>query len=608
MRRFIYGFIMYFIFSGVIFAVNTELWETKEFSKCKFTNVMLDESGAIHVAPEIREVWKNPELYIWSILGVGSNIYIGTGGSGKIYKIPGSGTKAEVLLDTKQAGIFSLAEYKGKIYAGTSPDGIIYLIDKDGKSRIFAETGEKYIWKIIIVDNTLYVATGTEGRIVKIAQDGKIDTFYTTSEMNITFLDWFNGNFYAGTGENGYVFKIDKSGKGICIFDASEKEIKTIIPSDTLLLVAATGDSAGSIYSITRDNRVEKIWSVKSLIRGFEITEGEIFASAGNRVYKIRDDGSFAIIAEMPTNISCTKGKFVCTSEVGKLYRISGNFAPEGIVESDAFDTYGISEWGRLEYDGAGEPEFFTRSGNVEATDLNDKAVKAWSDWSSIAGTGNVKSPNARFIQWKAVLKGTDRLENVRLAYLPQNQRPEIASIAVTKRLNRDSIRRIIWSVRDPNNDSLIFTLYFKLVDEINWSLLKGSLKDSSYEVDPTVFPDGKYEFKVISSDELSNPEEMALSSERVSLVELIDNTAPEIKDINISGCELRFSAVDEFNYIKSCDYAIDGGEWRMIFPVDGLFDSRGEKFLVDIKGAHRVVMRVSDYFGNTALKSELVK
>lgn len=619
----ILGILICLLYSSILMAVNTELWETKEFSKCKLNSIMTDENKDASVAPEIKEVWKNPELYIWSMLEIGNTIYIGTGGNGKIYKMPGSGGyvdsgKAEVWLDTKQAGIFSLAEDKGKIYAGTSPDGIIYVIDKNGKSKVLAETKEKYIWKIIVEDNTLYVATGTEGRILKITQDGKIDTFYNTSEMNVTFLGWFGGSFYAGTGENGYVFKIDKSGKGVCIFDAGEKEIKSIIHTDTLLLVAATGDSAGTVYSVAKDNRIEKIWSISGAIRGFEILNKEMIVSAGKRLYKIKMDGSFTLVAEMPANISCMKGKFICTSEVGKLYRISDALASEGTVESDAFDTDGISEWGTIEFEADGEPLLFTRSGNIEATDLTDKAGKTWSDWSSVIclrQTGKITSPNARFIQWKAVLRGKNaKLKNVKLAYLPQNRKPELVSITVTKKSGsimgegKDNMRKVVWSANDPNKDSLMFDLYFKLTDEKDWSLVKKELRDSSYNVDPTAFPDGKYEFKVVCSDAPSNPKAKALKSEKISLPELVDNTAPEIKNINVSGNKLSFSAVDELSYIKSCEYAVDGGEWNTLFPQDGLFDSREENFNVEIGNAHKVVIRVSDFFDNTALKNKLIK
>jgi len=44
---------------------------------------------------------------------------------------------------------------------------------------------------------------------------------------------------------------------------------------------------------------------------------------------------------------------------------------------------------------------------------------------------GSVQSPNARFIQWKAELRGASILDDVTLAYIPQNMPPCVKSINV---------------------------------------------------------------------------------------------------------------------------------------------------------------------------------
>ena len=71
-----------------------------------------------------------------------------------------------------------------------------------------------------------------------------------------------------------------------------------------------------------------------------------------------------------------------------------------------------------------------TRSGNSARPD------KTWSDWSeplTDAQDSLIRSPNARYIQWRASLEGPGAaIENVSLAYLPQNNPPVIRSISVT--------------------------------------------------------------------------------------------------------------------------------------------------------------------------------
>ncbi|MDD2891234.1 MAG: hypothetical protein PHE49_11455, partial [bacterium] len=549
-----------------------------------------------------------PELYIWSIIKSGNTIYVGTGGKGKVYKINTSNKSGSELslLDTTQAGVFSLVENRGIIYAGTSPDGIIYQTDKTGKSKIFAQTKEKYIWKMVFDNNgNFYASTGVTGNILKISGSGKIDTFYVTPEKNVTFLNYVNNYFYAGTGENGYLFKVDKQGKGVCILDANEKEIKEVISLDTLLFVAATEDSAGAVYCIYKDNKVERLWSVSAPIRGLEwiAKDKSMLVAAGKRLYKIKLDGTAIVLNEFPANISCIKDNFVCTSEMGKLYSVSDNFAEEGSIESETYDTDGISEWGKLDFSADKQVKFFTRSGNLNNPD------KTYSEWEAVGEEDKINSPNARFIQWKAELRNDNtKLTSVKIAYLPQNRKPKILSLKVTPKIGRDNIRKIVWSTKDENNDSLMFEVYFKLTGEQKWSLLKAELRDTFYSIDPLVFPDGKYEFKMICSDILSNPKTKELKNEKISLPELIDNTAPEIRNIRMEGNNLVFSAVDELNYIKSCEYTIDGGDWTVLFPVDKIFDSKEEAFSVDIGTARKVVIRTKDSFDNTGLKSKVLR
>src|SRR5205823_1556188 len=75
---------------------------------------------------------------------------------------------------------------------------------------------------------------------------------------------------------------------------------------------------------------------------------------------------------------------------------------------------------------------FRTRSGNSAKPDLT------WSEWSAPVSNpagSPIRSPNARYIQWKAELTGangaTPILNSVTLAYLPQNSPPVVKSINV---------------------------------------------------------------------------------------------------------------------------------------------------------------------------------
>jgi hypothetical protein len=274
-------------------------------------------------------------------------------------------------------------------------------------------------------------------------------------------------------------------------------------------------------------------------------------------------------------------------------------------MESKAYDTKGVSEWGRIEYEG--NAELSTRSGNTEEPD------ETWNDWSPVANSGKIQNSSARFIQWKAVLTDKNNsLKNVRLAFLPQNHKPEIGNVELKGSKaptagRREGFKDIKWQADDIDEDSLVFNLYFKLSEEKGWTLLKGALRDTSYNIDPSVFPDGRYEFKVEVSDSLTNSIESYLKNESISEPCIIDNTGSDI-NIEVTGDRAKVTVTDRFNYIKSCEYTLDGGSWTNTFPVDRIFDSKEEEFSISIGKARKIVLRASDSSGNISLQSKLIK
>lgn len=109
----------------------------------------------------------------------------------------------------------------------------------------------------------------------------------------------------------------------------------------------------------------------------------------------------------------------------------------EGSYESPVRDAKLVASWGRIWWRGTGPIELQTRSGNSERPDTT------WSDWSvnyTDAKGSQITSPKARFIQWRAVLRGggarrnEPQLDDVSVAYLPRNVAPEVLAISVLPR------------------------------------------------------------------------------------------------------------------------------------------------------------------------------
>ena len=70
----------------------------------------------------------------------------------------------------------------GGLYVGTSPDGKIYKVDRNGTATTFFDPDDKYIWALAVDGRgNVYAGTGDKGVIYKIAPDGKGTPFYRRS-------------------------------------------------------------------------------------------------------------------------------------------------------------------------------------------------------------------------------------------------------------------------------------------------------------------------------------------------------------------------------------------------------------------------------------------
>ena len=75
---------------------------------------------------------------------------------------------------------------------------------------------------------------------------------------------------------------------------------------------------------------------------------------------------------------------------------------------------------------------------------------------------------------------------------------------------------------------------------------------------------------------------------------------------------ELQFRARVSTGRIATAEYSIDGGEWHLIFPVDGVADSAQEDYRIVTPelsiGEHLIGIRASDGDGNTGTSKLVVK
>ncbi len=455
--------------------------------------VSIDQNGTITLAPKLTEVFKTEQSYIWSSATDGAgNVYLGTGGDGKIFKVDASG-KGALLTDLTEMNVTSIALGKsGEIFAGTSPDGKVYRIDAGGKADVYFAPKEKYIWSLALLsDGSLAVGTGDGGKIYRVKTANatpESSLLFDTSEMHIISLATDKlGNLYAGTDSSGIVMRFGTDGKPFGLLDSPQREIHELaIGPDGSVYVLALGDSASApkpadaaaapattpenktvsadkpnpavpetpaksrydltgaktaVYRILPDGGTDIIWS-STAVTGFSLyayqnASGVLLGTSDKgRIYNIGNDGRETLVlqtdaSQISTIRAVGQSLIATSSNQGSLYRFGPDTVAEGTYESSVLDAKATATWGRIWWRSNGNVSIQTRAGNTE------KADETWSAWSpGLADQkgAQIASPKARYIQWRAVLKNSTSsaaLNEVNLAFIARNIAPEILSIQV---------------------------------------------------------------------------------------------------------------------------------------------------------------------------------
>lgn len=657
-RHLVRIFILTLLVSISCFAVETSIWEQtsyEDFHKDTPKNISIASKGDIQLAPKLDQFSKLQTEYIWDITeDSNGNIYAGTGNEGKIYKIQPDGTSS-LFYDSPEVGILSLTvDADNNLYAGTSPDGLVYKINSEGIPTKQISLEEKYVWDLTFDSwGNLYAATGTNGKIFKIAPDGKYSVVFDSEETHIMCLLNRGGVIYAGSADGGIIYKLDEKDHVSVVYQTGQKEVHCLAMDNQKNLYAGTTTEVSPkpgeppprhgkkkeesrIYRITPEGFVSLLWTapVPLILSLTTDDDGNLITGTGSegKIYSVNMKGESTYLtkckeADVLSIYKSKKELLLSTGNPGKLYKLSKSFVNEGTIKSEVHDTKLISKWGMIKWETkipqGTSVTFATRSGNTAKPD------NTWNEWSGeLTASEGVKipSPSARFIQWRAKINTTDTsltpvLKKISVAYIHTNVKPEFGPVNIVKGVpksrngppsrrrqnnsNHTSKRTIKWAVKDINNDKLEFSVYYKGMNEPNWRLLKEELTEPMYSYDSNSMPDGRYQIKIVASDKLSNPHYMAKTNEKVSAPFEIDNSQPSVGKITATKIDngkyhIECTATDNTSRIASAVYSIDSGEdWLILFPVDGIFDSKVEKFSFDTEklpeGQHTIVIKVKD-------------
>lgn len=602
------------------------------------------EGRIYHVAANgaARTLFDPDDKYIWSLVTDKSgNLFAATGDKGVIYKISPDG-KGVPFYRTGTTNVISLAFTRtGELLAGTEAPGRVFRIDAGGKAFVLLDSPYREIHALeIAADGTIYAAAvngggGAPAPPEPAASEPPRPPVGNVS-AEITGMAAIEGPIPGATVPppqrspprtgRGAIYRIQPDGLWDLLWDSGEDAPFDLLlePGGTLLVGTGT---EGKIFRV-----------------GGEPARATLVARAGARQIT-------ALIRE-------PSGRVVgAASNPGKLFALSPEPARRGTYESEVRDAGTVATWGVIRWRAAlngGRIEVATRTGNTSSPD------ETWSPWSAAYSHPEgeqITSPNARYLQWRLTMTGAGAaspvLTSVTAAYLPRNLRPALSSItvhppgtvfqkpfstgdpeiaglqdntadgrsantpgeprraaapALGRRLYQKGLQTFVWKAEDGNDDRLQFDISYRREGETTWRLLQRGAWDPIFVWDTTSVPDGTYLVKITATDAPSNAPGNALSGELESGSFDVDNTPPrvEIQPPARTGARttINFRVRDDQSAVQRVEYSLDASRWRLVHPKDGIPDSRGEEFEIELAegdAARRVILRVTDAMNNVA-------
>jgi hypothetical protein len=570
--------------------------------------------------------------YIWALaVAPDGALMVATGDEGKIFRVTAQG-QGSVYYETGQAHVTALAfDGQGRLLAGSEPNGILYRVTSTG-----AGPGKAFVLYKSSLPEIRAIVPRPDGSIYAAAMGGGV-----AKRMGVASSAVISATGSGAPSVSTTITVTEQNGINPPPKPEVPKLATQAAPTTVVAATPSTDSSSGdrsALYKILADNTVETLWTSKEENIYDVAVEGSaprFLTDVAGRIYQLEGPLRATLVAQANEGdatrlLASDRGLLVATGNLGKLLLLR-NAPVSGWFESPVHDAGTVAKWGRISWHGFPAVAMRTRSGNSARPD------DTWSDWSQPAASSDITSPNARYIQWRAEFAaGTGSapaIDDVTIAYLPQNSAPVVHSIVVigaagTKPAGSDSSPvgtighgagqqiQVVWQADDPDSDRLVYTLYFRGEDESQWKLLRANLTETVYAMDGDALADGRYFFRVVASDRPSNPPNTAKEAELVSMPVVIDNTPPVV---TLSGpartgtsFEIYADAVDGASTLRRCEYSIDAGPWTLVEASDGVTDAAQERFSISVPnlpaGEHVISVRVYDAAGNAGLAKYVVR
>lgn len=606
--------------------------------------------------------------FVWRLLAApDGRIWAATGPEGKLFRFDPRESEPEIeeVADLPSANLLDLyfdeqgvLGERGMLYVGGQDPGWLYRINPEGGDvEVVYNSGAEEIRAIEAFDFGLALALNTERapspnalRMTmrmnggqQAAAGGDAAAAQAQAQQSQQLEAAFaksQGNYGAPRSE---IVILSPDGFARKLWTAPERPIHDLADAPGKALFAAAGSNG----------------------RLFEIDE------KGNHIVAVdvREDHLLRILSDADRYL-------VTAARNGLVFSVDSSRTDRAEYLSRAVDAGTPVQWGLAHWSGrfadAGKVSIAFRLGN--SGDLQSEYWSPWSDEQTITAEEPVALPGAvaRFLQYKLIVEPeASKHQPLRTDYLEfffkeTNARPELANIQVQgtapQQAQRNARARaaqaaqqqqaqaaqqqqaasggvnrpngngqpqildtearsnpmqlvISWQAADPNQDAMIFKIYYRAEDETAWKVINDEWQQPKLPLDVSGVADGRYRFKIEATDAPDNIPGEELVAEAVSDQVIIDNTAPRFESVAHSvksrRAYIEFEVVDELSLVASVQMDIDNGEARPLVPTDRIFDEQRERFewrTRDLEpGEHTITLIATDRSGNSKVQKIVV-
>ncbi|HJP31416.1 MAG TPA: hypothetical protein QGF95_12770 [Candidatus Latescibacteria bacterium] len=613
----------------------------EDFAEGTSLAVAVDDEGRLTLAPVPTALTETGSQRIWKVTATGEVLWIGTGDDGKLYRLQ-EGDEPQLLFDSPEVSLHALtAARDGGVYAGSSPDGILYHVGGDGAVETVARTESRYVWDVVADGKGLLVATGAPARVLHL-EGGETETWFeSTTDGHVRCLARAGSHWYVGTavaGKSGddaasraRIYEVDSESNRLLLETEYEEITQLLARGDTLFAAMTTapavneagGGSAEPVSALLRigpDGGAYPIWQGVGIVVGLLATAESpltVVLREPGRVLRLDTDGGNRqrlahLDSLVPNSATLWRGHLVVgDGRSGRLARLTPAPGDSGWFESQVEDLGAHGQWGAIEWE-ADTPRgtlvrLHTRTGNGVVPD------DSWSRWSEpLEESGaRIPSPAARYLQYRVVLSGDEdrgpAVRRISFTARQTNLPPRIESLTTfayrgnpqapgplppqppngggnsSFRLPQSkSLRLVRWKASDANDDGLRYRIYLRGEGQQTWKLVEEDVELSSVIWDTESMPEGMTQLRIVASDAEHNPASRALEDEYVSEPFPIDNSPPVVglrvrQDGAVTVIEASFA--DQVSAVRGAGYSVDYEDHGpRLAAGDGLFDSRTEQ------------------------------